>query len=84
MNLYQKPIKRDLLLPMSASRTLDRAAVIQASTLIIASAPVGDRPIRRIWPPTTMLLGLGLTAAWVSLLGYLLGYGLVALIGLAI
>jgi hypothetical protein len=36
--------------------------------------------IRRIWPTATIALGLGLTAAWVGLLGY----GLYKLIDLAI
>lgn len=34
----------------------------------------------RIWPPAVIALGLGLTATWVSLLGY----GLVRLVALPI
>jgi hypothetical protein len=36
--------------------------------------------LQRIWPPAALACALGLTAAWVSLLGY----GLVSLIELAI
>jgi hypothetical protein len=45
------------------------------------SAAVAD-PIHyfyQIWPSAVVVIGLGLTVAWVSLLGY----GLVGLIGLA-
>jgi hypothetical protein len=48
------------------------------------SASVSSDPfIRRIWPLATVGIGLALTAAWMSLLGYLSGYALVSLIQLA-
>ncbi len=53
---------------------------MQAQTLnasIPAAKPV-EPLIQRIWPPAGIGLGLGLTAAWVSFLGY----GLITLIGL--
>jgi len=39
-----------------------------------------DPFLQRIWPPAALAFALGLTAAWVSLLGY----GLFSLIELAI
>lgn len=84
MSQHQEPMNRDHLPPLRAIRTLQRRVGIHSSAPIKASAPVAGRPIRRVLPLTTMLLGLGLTAAWVSVLGYLLGYALVALVGLAI
>jgi len=33
-------------------------------------APAADTRTHRIWPVLTVALGLGLTAAWASLLGY--------------
>ena len=84
MNQHQKPMKQDLLLSMPASGTPRRAPVTQGTTRIIAPAPVVARRIHRNWPLTTVVIGLGLTAVWVSLLGYFLGYALVALVGWAI
>ena len=51
---------------------------MQTHTAIALTAPVpsADLFIRRIWPPAMIVLGLGLTATWISLLGY----GLVTLI----
>jgi hypothetical protein len=51
----------------------------------VANAPdlasKADEPIfQRIWPPAALACGLGLTAAWVSFLGY----GLFSLVELAI
>ena len=43
-------------------------------------APVADPPIRRMWAPVMIGFGLGLTGAWMSLLGY----GLVTLMMLAL
>ena len=81
MSQHQEPMNRDQLPPLRAIRP---RVGLHSSAPVKASAPVAGRPIRRVLPLTTMLLGLGLTAAWVSVLGYLLGYALVALVGLAI
>ena len=45
---------------------------IQATTAPTASATVANPivHIRGFWPPTVLALGLALTVAWVSLLGY--------------
>lgn len=45
---------------------------------VLAPATAGQL-IRRIWPAAMIALGLGLTAAWIGLLGY----GLVLLVELA-
>jgi hypothetical protein len=84
MNQHQKPINRDRFPAVQGSQTLDHAAFIDDSLPIGASERPGLAPKRRALPLTTMLLGLGLTAVWVSLLGYLLGYALFVLVGLAI
>ena len=52
-------------------------------TADLRSAPAAEPVIRRIWPLATIFFGLALTAAWMSVLGYLLGYALVTLIQLA-
>jgi len=56
---------------------------MQTQTAIVstASAAVADPfiDLHHIWPLAVIALGLGLTAAWVSLLGY----GLIVLVGLA-
>ena len=52
-------------------------------TADLRSAPAAEPVIRRIWPLATIFFGLSLTAAWMSVLGYLLGYALVTLIQLA-
>ena len=46
---------------------------------VLHSAATRDPLIRRIWPMAAMGFGLALTAAWMSLLGYFLGYALVRL-----
>ncbi len=55
-------------------------APMQAQTPIAPTAPAPDPLVLRIWPLAMVALGLGLTAIWISLLGY----GLVTLIGVVI
>ena len=52
-------------------------------TADLCSAPAPEPVTRRICPLATIFFGLALTAAWMSVLGYLLGYALVTLIQLA-
>ena len=53
---------------------------IQTAVAQTVLAPAtADQLIHRIWPPAMIALGLGLTAAWIGLLGY----GLVLLVELA-
>ena len=47
---------------------------------IAETSPAALTFIRKAWPPAVIACGLGLTAAWVALLGY----ELVILVGLAI
>lgn len=80
-------MKQGLKLPerepiVSLSRTADRSVVPQA--VILSPTPLAKPFFLRIWPLATIIFGLALTAAWMSLLGYLLGYALVTLIGLTI
>lgn len=57
------------------------------SVITYQTAPAGDGPsapaampaIDRIWPIAVIAFGLGLTAAWI----FLLGYGIARLIGFA-
>ena len=44
-----------------------------------ALAPADNKPFDKIWPPTMMALGLGLSATWT----FFLAYGLYRLIELA-
>jgi hypothetical protein len=60
----------------SPSATADMAPAILATTHP-AQAP--QLHFHRVWPPAAIGFGLGLTAAWICLLGY----GLVSLIALA-
>ena len=45
---------------------------IQATTAPTASATAANPLVHlhQFWPPTALAVGLGLTVAWVSLLGY--------------
>ena len=54
---------------------------MQVETAIAPAAlvPADDNLFYRIWPPAMIAFGLGLTVAWVALLGY----GIVSLIALA-
>jgi hypothetical protein len=66
---------------LRASNNLKTTMQIQTVIAPTASAAVAD-PVfyfHQIWPTAVIAIGLGLTGAWVSLLGY----GLVELIGLA-
>ena len=56
------------------------AATAKAIAAVSGSTPPVQPLFHRIWPPTIMALGLGLTAAWICFLGY----GLVNLITLAV
>jgi hypothetical protein len=51
--------------------------VIAPAASAAVTAPIFYRD--RIWPPAVIACGMGLTVAWISLLGY----GLVEFIGLA-
>ena len=84
MNQHQKVPRQELFLPLPVNRTVDHTTVVRTAISPAAPAPVADPFIRRIWPLATIVFGLALTAVWMSLLGYLLGYALVTLIGLAI
>jgi len=55
------------------------AATAPAISAASRSAPAAQPFFHRIWPPAIIALGLGLTAAWISFLGY----GLVSLITFA-
>ena len=54
---------------------------IQIAVVPTVSAAVGNPTFNfhQIWTPAVIALGLGLTVAWASLLGY----GLIELVGLA-
>ena len=84
MNQHLKLQRREPIVPLSADGMADRTAVAQTVISPPTSAPLAEPFIRRIWPLATIVFGLALTVAWMSLLGYLLGYALVTLIGLAI
>jgi hypothetical protein len=49
---------------------------------LVSGFPIRERSDKRhtVWPEVVITFGIGLTAAWVGLLGY----GLIKLIGLAI
>ena len=51
----------------------------QTATTQTFLEPVADPLIRRMWAPAMITIGLGLTGAWISLLGY----GLITLLMLA-
>jgi len=53
-----------------------RTVITPAATAAVAD-PIFHR--HQIWPPAVIAFGMGLTVAWISLLGY----GLVEFIGLA-
>ena len=55
------------------------AATAPAISAASPSAPAAKLLFHRIWPPAIIALGLGLTAAWICLLGY----ELISLIALA-
>jgi hypothetical protein len=57
----------------------ERPQQIEAAMGPITSTPVAEPFVRRIWAPAIIVIALGLTAAWVGLLGY----GLVRLIAVA-
>jgi len=84
MNQHQKVPRQEVFLPLPVNRTRDSTAVVRTAISPTTPAPVAEPFIRRIWPLATIVFGLALTAAWMSLLGYLLGYVLVTLIGMAI
>jgi hypothetical protein len=66
---------------MQVRTVIAPAAQAQAQAQAQASAAVAD-PVfyfSQIWPPAIIAFGIGLTVAWVSLLGY----GLVEVIALA-
>ena len=56
------------------------AATAPAILAASRSAPAAQPLFHRIWPPAIIALGLGLTAAWICVLGY----GLVSVITIAI
>jgi hypothetical protein len=84
MNQHQKVPLQEVFLPRPVNPTRDRPTVVRTAILPATPAPVTEPFIRRIWPLATIVFGLALTAVWMSLLGYLLGYALVTLIGMAI
>ena len=84
MNQHLKLQRREPILPSAADGTPNRTAVAQIVNSPTTPAPMAEPFIRRIWPVATIVFGLALTVAWVSVLGYLLGYALVTIIGLAI
>ena len=84
MNQHLKLQRRDPIVPFPAEGTPNRIAVVQAEISPDTSAPLAEPFSRRIWPLATIVFGLALTAAWVSLLGYFFGYALVTLIRLVI
>jgi hypothetical protein len=84
MNQHLELQRRDRIVPLSAGEMVDRTAVAQGVNSPPTSAHSAKPFIRRIWPLATIIFGLALTVAWMSLLGYLLGYALVTLVGLAI
>ena len=53
---------------------------IQTAIAPAAQATQTNTLFHRIWPPATIIVGLGLTAAWTALFGY----GLVGLIKIAL
>jgi hypothetical protein len=83
MNQHLKFQRREPIVPLSAGEP-NRTAVAQTVISPTISKPLAEPFIRRIWPLATIVFGLALTAVWVSLLGYLLGYALVTLVGLTI
>ena len=84
MNQHLKLQRREPIVSISADGMPNRTAVAQTLISPPTSAPFAEPFIRRIWPFATIVFGLALTVAWMCLLGYLLGYALVTLIGLAI
>jgi len=50
----------------SASESHDEAAL----TTDLPAAPAREPLFRRIWPQAMIVLGLGLTMAWICFLGY--------------
>lgn len=84
MNQHLKLQEREPIAPLSADGMAHHTAVAQGVNSPPTSAPLAEPFIRRIWPLATIVFGLAVTVAWMSLLGYLLGRALVALIGLAI
>ena len=85
MNQHLKLHSMDRIAPLSAEGAPDRTVAIvdRGVTSQLISASSAKPLIRRIWPLATIIFGLALTVAWMSVLGYLLGYALVVLIGLA-
>jgi hypothetical protein len=84
MNQHLKLQRRNPIVPLSADGMADRTAVAQRVIVPTTSTPLAEPFIRRVWPLATIVFGLAVTVVWMSLLGYLLGYVLVILIGLVI
>jgi hypothetical protein len=64
-----------------ASNNSEVIMQIQTAAAPAIAAAVNDSTLyfHQIWPPVVIAFGLGLSAAWASLLGY----GLIELVGLA-